>query len=39
MGPFDTPWLTFCAWIVALGCIVFSIVWAIWIYKPGDGDE
>lgn len=39
MGPFNTPWLTFLAWIVAIGCVLFSIVWAIWIFKPGDGDE
>jgi hypothetical protein len=39
MGPFNTPWLTFFAWIVALGCIAFSVVWAIWIFKPEDEDE
>jgi hypothetical protein len=39
MGPFHTPWLTFFAWVVALACVVFSVVWAIWIYKPGDKDE
>ena len=40
MGPFEYPWLTFLAWIVALGCIVFSIIWALFLYKPkDDGDE
>lgn len=39
MGPFHMPWLTFSAWIVALGSVVFSIIWAIWIFKPEDDDE
>jgi len=40
MGPFHTPWLTFLSWIVALACIIFSIIWAIWIFKPEEnGDE
>lgn len=36
MAPFDTPWLTFLAWIVAIVCILASIIWAVWIFKPGD---
>jgi hypothetical protein len=40
MGPLNTPWFTFCAWCVALGCVIFSIVWAFFIYRPSeDGDE
>lgn len=39
MGPFHTPWLTFFSWIVAACCIIFSIVWAVWIFKPKDDDE
>ncbi len=29
MGPFNTPWSTFSAWIVTGATIVASIVWAI----------
>jgi hypothetical protein len=39
MGPFKTPWLTFLAWLVAIGCVVFSIVWALWIFKPKEDDD
>jgi len=36
MGPFHTPWLTFSAWIVALVCVIFSIIWAVWIFKVDE---
>jgi len=40
MGPFHTPWLTFFAWIVALASVVFSIIWALFLFKPkGDNNE
>lgn len=39
MGPFNTPWLTFLAWIVAFGCVVGSIIWAVWIFKPKEDDD
>lgn len=39
MGPFNTPWLTFLAWLVAGACVVFSIIWAIWLYKPQENDD
>jgi len=39
MGPFYTPWLTFLAWIVAIGCVLFSIIWALWIFKPKEDDD
>jgi len=38
MGPFHTPWGTFSAWILSALCIIFSIIWAKWIYK-GDRDD
>lgn len=39
MGPFNTPWLTFLAWIVALGCVVGSIIWAVWVFKPKENSD
>lgn len=39
MGPFNTPWLTFLAWIVGIACVLFSIVWGIFIFKPGKDDH
>jgi hypothetical protein len=39
MGPLYFPWLTFCAWMIAIGCIAFSKLWAIFLYKPGDDDH
>jgi hypothetical protein len=39
MGPYNTPWLTFLAWILAFGCILASIIWALWIFKPGSDDD
>ena len=29
MGPFETPWLTFLAWIVIVGSIAMAIVWSV----------
>ncbi len=29
MGPFQTPWLTFLAWIVIAGSVVMAIVWSV----------
>ncbi len=29
MGPFNYPWLTFAAWIVAGASVLVSIVWAL----------
>jgi len=39
MGPFNTPWLTFLAWIIALGCVVGSIIRAVWIFKPKENND
>lgn len=39
MGPFNTPWLTFLAWAVGIGCIIFSIIWGVFIFKPGEDDN
>lgn len=39
MGPLFFPWLTFFAWVVAIGCIALSIVWAIFFYKSKDDDH
>jgi len=39
MGPFHTPWLTFFAWVVALVCIIFSIIWALWLFNPKEDDD
>jgi hypothetical protein len=33
------PWLTFLAWIVAIASIILSVIWAIFLFKPGDDDE
>lgn len=30
MGPFETPWMTFAAWLVIVGTIVLAIVWSLW---------
>jgi len=38
MGPFNTPWLTFFAWVVITASVLTSIVWAIFFFKSG-GDE
>lgn len=38
MGPFNTPWLTFFAWVVTVASVLFSIVWAVWFFKSGKGD-
>jgi len=35
LGPFNTPWLTFLAWVVVILSVVASIVWAI-LYQPGE---
>jgi len=29
MGPFQTPWLTFFAWVVIAGTILMAIAWSI----------
>jgi len=39
MGPFNTPWLTFLAWVVGIGCVIFSIIWGVVIFKPGEDDD
>jgi|GEM_PF-1783461 len=39
MGPLDFPWFTFVAWIVAVGCIAVSVIWAIFLYKPKDDEH
>jgi hypothetical protein len=28
VGPFNTPWETFAAWIVVGGSVLFSVIWA-----------
>jgi hypothetical protein len=39
MGPLNTPWLTFLAWIVTAGSVLGAVVWAIWLFKPGEGER
>lgn len=39
MGPFNTPWMTFAAWLVAGACIAAAVVWAVFLFKPEDGDD
>lgn len=39
MGPFNTPWSTFLAWLVGMACIAFSIIWAVFFYKPEEDDH
>ena len=36
MGPFQTPWLTFFAWIVIGATILMAIVWSIWGFRKGE---
>jgi len=36
MGPFQTPWLTFYAWIVIGASILMAIVWSIWGFHKGE---
>lgn len=36
MGPFQTPWLTFFAWIVIGGTVLMAIVWSIWGFRKGE---
>jgi len=37
MGPFNTPWSTFAAWIAIGASVLLAIVWAL-LFK-GEGDE
>jgi len=36
MGPWNTPWSTFLAWIVTGMSVLGAIVWAVWFFKPGE---
>ncbi|MCK5585992.1 hypothetical protein KAJ02_07960, partial [Candidatus Bipolaricaulota bacterium] len=36
MGPFQTPWPTFFAWIVIGGTILMAIVWSIVGFRKGE---
>jgi|GEM_PF-1506320 len=38
MGPFNTPWLTFLAWIVIGASILVSIGWSVF-GSWNEGDE
>jgi len=39
MGPFNTPWLTFSAFIVVAGSILASIWWALNDIKQNSDKE
>jgi len=36
MGPFQTPWLTFYAWIVIGASILMAIVWSVFWFRKGE---
>ena len=36
MGPFQTPWLTFAAWIVIGGSILMVLVWSYLSFRRRD---
>lgn len=36
MGPFNTPWSTFLAWMVTAASVTGAIIWALWFFKPGE---
>jgi len=36
MGPWNTPWSTFLAWIVTALSVLVALVWAVWFFKPGE---
>jgi len=38
MAPFETPWLTFVAWIVIAGSVVMAILWSV-LRKPTENDR
>jgi hypothetical protein len=34
----NTPWSTFLAWVVTAASILAAVIWAIWFFKPGEGE-
>jgi hypothetical protein len=37
MGPFETPWATFLAWIVIAGTVVLAVLWSV--FRTGKDEE
>jgi len=38
MGPFNTPWLTFAAWIVIGASILLAICWSTFGFRSEEDD-
>jgi hypothetical protein len=39
VGPWNTPWETFAAWIVIGGSVVIALVWAVAVRAGHGGGE